>query len=115
MPYRWGNDLSMQPGTPAGNEVTADVLPVVQVGMRVVDPAGEQAGTVAAVQWRGTDVRPDTIAGIAEHLMATGYIRVDGTGFLSNDVYAAGNQIGGVSGDVVELRVTREELHRAAS
>lgn len=83
--------------------------------MRVVDPAGEQAGTVAAVQGPGTDVRPDTIAGIAEHLMATGYIRVDGAGFLSSDVYAAGNQLSGVSGDVVELRVLREELHRAAS
>ncbi|MDG6105859.1 hypothetical protein [Dactylosporangium aurantiacum] len=87
----------------------------MQVGMRVVDPAGEQAGTVTAVQEAGTDVRPDTIAGIAEHLMATGYIRVDGTGFLSNDAYAAGNQISGVSGDTVELAVVREELHRAAS
>ena len=83
--------------------------------MRVVDQAGAEAGTVTAVQGPGTDVRPDTVAGIAEHLMAIGYLRIDGTGFLSNDVYAAGNQIGGVSADVVELRVLREELHRAAS
>ena len=105
----------MQSSTSAGDEVTADLLPLVLVGMRVVDPAGEQAGTVAAVQVPGSDVRPDTIAGIAEHLMAIGYLRIDGTGFLSNDVYAAGNQIGGVSGDIVELRVMREELHRATS
>jgi hypothetical protein len=105
----------MQPTTSAGDGITVELLPLVQAGMRVVDPAGEQAGTVTAVQEPGTDVRPDTIAGIAEHLMATGYLRVDGTGFLSNDVYAAGNQISGVSGDVVELRVLREDLHRAAS
>ena len=105
----------MQSSTSAGDEVTVDLLPLVLVGMRVVDPAGEQAGTVAAVQVPGSDVRPDTIAGIAEHLMAIGYLRIDGTGFLSNDVYAAGNQISGVSGDVVELGVLREELHRATS
>ncbi|WP_327001775.1 hypothetical protein OHA72_42625 [Dactylosporangium sp. NBC_01737] len=92
-----------------------DALPLVQVGMRVVDPAGEQVGTVSAVQASGTDVRPDTIAGITEHLMATGYLRIDGAGFLSNDAYAGGNQVSGVSGDVVELRVGREDLHRAAS
>lgn len=82
--------------------------------MRVVDPAGEQVGVVAAVQAPGTEVRPDAVAGIAEHLMATGYLRIDGSGFLSNDVYAAGNQIGAVTADVVELRVHREDLHRAA-
>lgn len=102
----------MQPGAPVGN---VDVLSLVEVGMRVVDPAGDQAGTVSAVQAPGTDVRPDTIAGIAEHLMATGCLRIDGTGFLSNDVYASGNQVIGVADDVVELRVHRDHLHRAAS
>jgi hypothetical protein len=83
--------------------------------MRVVDANGEQVGTVSAVQEPGTDVRPDTVAGITEHLMATGYLRIDGTGSLSNDVYAAGTQVGGVSAGVVELLVPREDLHRATS
>jgi hypothetical protein len=83
--------------------------------MRVVDPAGTQVGTVSAVQPAGTDVRPDTIAGVAEHLMATGYLLIDGTGFLSNDAYAAGSQVAAVTADIVELRVHGEDLHRAAS
>ncbi len=85
--------------------------------MPVVDSTGEQVGVVAAVQPPGTDVRPDAVAGIAEHLMATGYVRIDGTGFLSNDVFAAGNQLGAVTAGapgVLELRVHREDLHRVA-
>jgi len=93
-------------------------LPVatVNVGMTVVDSAGEEAGHVTAVQMPGTDVRPDAVAGDAEHLMGAGYIRIDGSGFLSNDVYAAGDQIAGsVEGDpgVVNLKVTRDQLSRA--
>lgn len=86
--------------------------------MPVVDTAGTQVGVVAAVQPPGTDVRPDTIAGIAEHLMATGYLLVDGTGYLSNDVYVAGNQLDRVTTDapgVVELLAHADELHRTAS
>ncbi|GAA1532875.1 hypothetical protein GCM10009827_058570 [Dactylosporangium maewongense] len=112
-----GNIWCMQPGASAGDEIVVDTQPFLRVGvgMPVVDEAGEQIGVVAAVQGPGTDIRPDTIAGIAEHLMGTGYARIDGTGFLSNDVYAAGNQISGVTDDVVELHVGREELHRATS
>ncbi|MFF5232717.1 hypothetical protein [Dactylosporangium sp. NPDC000521] len=107
----------MQPGASARDEIVVDTQPFLRVGvgMPVVDEAGGQIGIVAAIQRPGTDVRPDTIAGIAEHLMATGYARIDGTGYLSNDVYAAGNQISGVTDGVVELHVGREELHRAAS
>lgn len=116
-----GHGPIMQPGTGAGDEIAADALPFVQVapGMRVVDSTGAGAGTVTAVQAPGTGVRPDAVAGVAEHLMSTGYLRVDGAGFLSNDVYVAGNQIGAVTAGepgepgVVELRVHREDLHRA--
>ncbi|MEV4510895.1 hypothetical protein AB0K00_18225 [Dactylosporangium sp. NPDC049525] len=104
----------MQPGTSAGDGVALSMLQVT-VGMPVVDSAGEQVGTVSAVQAPGTEVRPDTVAGITEHLIATGYLRIDGSGFLSNDVYAAGNQISGVNAGVVELLVPREHLYRAAS
>jgi hypothetical protein len=95
----------MQPSTP--NEP----LPIatVNVGMTVVDRDGAEAGTVTAVQMPGTDVRPDVVAGVAEELM--------GTGWLSNDTYAGGDQIRDtVEGEpgVVNLRVTRDALHRAS-
>ncbi len=102
----------MQPQTPT------EPLPIatVNVGMTVVDVNDRQAGVVAAVQMPGTGVRPEVPAGIAEELMGAGYLRIDGTGFLSNDIYAGGDQIGdSVEGDpgVVNLRVTVDELYRA--
>jgi hypothetical protein len=101
-------------------QTPTEPLPIatVNVGMTVVDSNGEEAGTVTAVQMPGTDVRPDVPAGIAEELMGAGYLRIDGTGLLSNDVYAGGDQIrDSVEEDgpgVVNLRVTRDELFRAA-
>jgi hypothetical protein len=99
---------------------STDSLPIarVSVGMIVLDATGQEAGLVNAIQLPGTDVRPDVAVGIAEHLMAAGYLRVDGTGYSSNDVYAAGDDIAGiVDGDpvVVELRVQRDDLPRAES
>lgn len=99
-------------------ETPTEPLPIatVNVGMTVVDRDGDEAGTVTAVQMPGTDVRPDVVAGLAEELMGAGYIRIDGTGFLFNDTYGGGDQISKtVEGDpgVVELRVTRGDLHRA--
>jgi hypothetical protein len=116
---RDGNHSTMHPHTPAAPGTPTEPLPVAQVnvGMTVVDSTGAEAGTVTAVQMPGTDVRPDTDAGVAEHLMSDGYARIDGTGLLSNDVYAGGDQIAGITeGDpgVVELRVPRDQLHRAA-
>lgn len=86
--------------------------------MTVFDATGDEVGSVAAVQMPGTQARPDTAAGVAEHLMTSGYLRIDGTGLLSNDVYAAGDQIAdSVEGQpaVVNLRVPSDELYRAAS
>jgi hypothetical protein len=94
------------------------LLAQVNVGMIVVDSTGEEAGTVTAVQMPGSDVRPDTVVGTAERLMGVGYIRIDGTGLLSNDTYAAGDQIAdAVEGEpgVVNLRVQRDALARSAS
>ncbi|WP_433796715.1 hypothetical protein [Actinoplanes sp. CA-252034] len=94
------------------------LLARAEIGMVVVDSAGDDAGTVSAVQMPGTDVRPDTVAGIAEALMGAGYLRVDGTGALSNDTYASGDQIADIADGEpgsVRLSVLRDELHRAAS
>jgi hypothetical protein len=110
----------MQPQTPIGADTPTESSPVagVTVGMSVVDSNGAPAGTVTVVQMPGTDVRPDTPVGVAEHLMATGYLRINGSGSLSNDTYAGSDQISGVTGSesgVVELSVLRDKLHRAAS
>jgi hypothetical protein len=104
----------MQPQTPT------EPFPIAQVdiGMTVVDSSGEGAGSVTAVQQPGTGVRPDTAVGIAEELMSTGYFRINGSGFLSNDTYGGGDQIAGVAeGEpgVVTLLVHRDELPRAGS
>ena len=110
----------MQPHTPAVGETPIQPQHVdqVTVGMSVIDSTGTRAGTVTAIQIAGTDVRPDLPVGLAEHLMAAGYLRIDGTGFLSNDTYASGDQIATVTGSgpgVVALRVHCDELHRATS
>jgi hypothetical protein len=101
----------MQPQT------STEPLPIAQVnvGMTVVDATGAEVGAVTAVQMPGTQVRPDVPAGVAEHLMSAGYVRIDGTGFLSNDVYAAGDDITGVveaQPGVVNLGVQRDDLPR---
>ena len=86
--------------------------------MTVVDAAGEEIGKVTAVQMPSTDVHPDLPSGPAERLLGVGYIRIDGTGFLSNDVYAGGDQIDEtVEGEpgVVRLRVGRDETYRSLS
>jgi hypothetical protein len=113
---RTGNPAGMQPYT------STEPLPIAQVsvGMVVLDSIGTEAGTVNAIQLPGTDVRPDAAAGLAEHLMATGYLRIDGSVFVENDLYAAGDEIAAVEIDdvegepgVVQLRVQRDELPRA--
>jgi hypothetical protein len=99
-----------------GMPTEPDPLAQVNDGMTVVDAAGEQVGTVTAVQTAGTDVRPDLTAGEAESFMSTGYLRVDTSGVLSADAYVAGHQIADVvdaDGGVVNLRVGKEDLSRA--
>jgi hypothetical protein len=108
----------MQPSVPQP-QTPAEPLPLAQVstGMAVADAAGETIGTVTAVQMPGTDVRPDLPAAEAEHLMSTGYLRTDGGGLLSGDLYAGGGQVATVvttddSGEVT-LTVGKDELRRA--
>jgi hypothetical protein len=108
----------MQPSTPSVGQTPTEQQSSAQVrvGMSVVDSTGTQAGTVTAIQPAGTDVRPDMPAGIAEHYMAAGYLRINGTGFLSNDTYAALDQITAVTDNdsgVVELGIHCDDLDRA--
>jgi hypothetical protein len=96
------------------NEQDDAVLARVTPGMAVIDVNGEQAGTVGGVQLPGTDVLPEAPLGIAEDLVDTGYVLIDGAGHLANDAYAGGDQIDNVS-DVVTLNVRRLDLIRVES
>ena len=93
-----------------GNAVLARITP----GMAVIDVNGEQAGVVGAVQLAGTEILPEAPLGIAEDLVDTGYVLVDGAGHLANDAYAGGDQVEDVT-DVVTLNVRRLDLVRVES
>ncbi len=99
-----------EPSDEDGDAILARVAP----GMAVIDVNGEQAGTVGGVQLEGTDVLPEAPLGIAEDLVDTGYVLIDGAGHLANDAYAGGDQIDDVS-DVVTLNVRRLDLTRVES
>lgn len=101
----------MQPSGPVEQSAIAQVA----VGAVVVDAAGQDVGTVTAVQLPETDVRPDVTSPEAEFLMGVGYLRLDGSGALATDVYVGGHQVSDVAaGDGrVTLTVLREALHRA--
>ena len=99
-----------EPSDENGDAVLARVTP----GMVVMDVNGEQAGTVGGVQFAGTDVLPEAPLGVAEDLVDTGYLLIDGAGYLANDAYAGGDQIDDVS-DGVTLNVRRLDLIRVES
>jgi len=104
-----GADIA-EPSDESGDAVLARVTP----GMAVIDVNGEQAGTVGGVQFAGTGVLPEAPLGIAEDLVDTGYVLIDGAGHLANDAYAGGDQIDDVT-DVVTLNVPRLDLIRVES
>jgi hypothetical protein len=98
----------------SSDEKSDAVLARVTPGMVVMDVNGEQAGTVGGVQFAGTDVLPEAPLGVAEDLVDTGYVLIDGAGHLANDAYAGADQIDDVS-DVVTLNVRRLDLIRVES
>ena len=89
----------------------------VNTGMRVVDSAGQQVGTVSAVQMPATTgPLSDLTPADAERLTSTGYLRVDG-GLLSRTIYVEGDQVANVAemdGGVVTLNVSKEALITAS-
>src|ERR687890_2341786 len=100
----------MHPHTPAtpGMPTEPDPLAQVNVGMRVIDSADDQVGTVADVYMPGTGPEPKADAGDAERLRHSGYVRVEGSGLFAHDVYVEGPQVAEVTeidGGVVKLSV----------
>lgn len=110
-------------------------IAAVRTGMRVLDSAGEQLGTVEDV--RPPDPRPFTsdlqvkgdvdtfldhlVQGVsgpepdvppdrAAELVRLGYLKVDGDGLLDTDRYVAADQIADIADGVVRLAVARNRL-----
>jgi hypothetical protein len=85
--------------------------------MTVVDNAGEEIGTVTAVEMPGTDVQPDLPTAEAAGLMDTGYFRVHTGGLVSTEYYGGGDQVGDVTttqdDGVVTLLDGKDTLRRA--
>lgn len=106
-------------------------------GMRVVDAAGDQVGTVDMVQMGDPDAvttegqtTGDTDAGIpsrvaeafvggaephlgpsaGERLRRLGFVKIDSKGLFSKDRYAAAEDIARVEADTVHLAKSRDEL-----
>jgi hypothetical protein len=99
----------MHPPTPAQPGMPTEPLPIAQVntGMTVVDAAGDEVGTVTAVEMPGAG-GPGR-----DDLAATGCVRVEGTGPLGKDLLVGGDQIAGVTtteNGVVTLAVRRDAL-----
>ncbi|SDZ37095.1 hypothetical protein SAMN05444365_111143 [Micromonospora pattaloongensis] len=112
--------------------------PIAQVasGMRVVDAAGDEIGTVdrvrmgdpnavaaqgptvgsGALEGRVPDPQtgdePEVPPDLAARLLRTGYLKIDSDGLFARDLYVGAEQIAGVNQDVVELSVTRSRLTR---
>jgi hypothetical protein len=110
-------------------------LTEVRVGMSVVDAEGAQLGVIAAVKMgdpgaishRGQDAAAenglvalvrDTFAGAEPHvaaesagrLLRAGYVKIDRRRMLDRYVYAAADEIAGVTNDRVALAVCGDEL-----
>ncbi len=108
-----GSDTGANIAEPSDENADA-VLARITPGMVVMDVNGEQAGTVGGVHFAGTDVLPEAPLGVAEDLVDTGYVLINGAGHLANDAYAGGDQIDDVA-DVVTLNVRRLDLVRVES
>ncbi|HUG63484.1 MAG TPA: hypothetical protein VMP03_16680 [Methylomirabilota bacterium] len=118
----------------------ADILLNIREGMTVRDSAGEIVGSVEFIHFSDEDsARPgpetattgmdpasarlsliDIIADafrdhhvpdeLREHLLRSGFIRIDAKGMFAADRYVLPDQIQSVSGDEVQLGVTRDQL-----
>jgi hypothetical protein len=104
----------MHPHTPATPGMPTEPEPIAQVntGMQVMDAAGEDVGTVSAVQMPDTG-SPDVAPADVDRLRRTGFVRVDTGGILRKDVFVEGGQVAEVAevdGGVVTLNVTGDQL-----
>lgn len=109
-----------------------DLLSRVREGMRVLDAAGDEVGTVATVKMGdpgaatigadapadpgffagifGADTEPDIPEPLRSRLLRHGFIKIDGKGWLDTDRYVPADLIAGLASDTVRLSATKERL-----
>ncbi|WP_298456777.1 hypothetical protein [uncultured Cellulomonas sp.] len=117
-------------GATGGGEPIRDV----REGMRVVDSAGDEVGTVSQVRMsdpgsattegQGMGRSSGLVGAVAdafvgggglpeqeqERLVRLGFVRIDAGGVFSGDRYAASDEIAAVTQDAVQLSVARDRL-----
>jgi hypothetical protein len=108
----------MHPHTPAtpGMPTEPNPLAQVNVGMLVIDSAGDEVGTVETVKMSGTATPDDAPEAHAERLRRAGFVKVKAGGMFGHDVYVEGGQVAEVAevdGGMVTLNVTGDTLIRA--
>lgn len=130
------------PGDFSIGATAADRQPIalVREGMTVVDSAGDEVGKVEFVKMGdpeaatvnpadSTDDRGGLFEGVADvlsgpdaddlpvtlagEMLRVGYLRVDTKGWFSKDRFVPADAITGVSGDRVQLAITKDEMIEA--
>jgi hypothetical protein len=104
------------------------VLSQVREGMTAVDARGDTVGTVVFVQLAdpgaaepgdtGMDrddgllalLEIDTDEDVTERMLQRGYIRIDAKGLFAGDRFVLADDVAGVEGDIVRLRVDKDHI-----
>lgn len=118
-----------------GQGVQGDVNQIRE-GMRVIDAAGDEIGEVKSVSFgdpqaattegeeidTGNTFVDDLVTPFAgggdldvaeparSRLLRMGYVKIDGKGWFDKDRYARMDEVAGVSGDEIRLRVGKDQL-----
>lgn len=109
------------------------VLEQVREGMTVVDVDGDEVGTVSFVQLADQQAaeieEPRTVEqesglfdvldvgrddDVTERMLQRGYVKIDAAGLFGGDKYVLSDDVAGVEGDVVRLRVDKDAIEHPA-
>ena len=107
----------------------------VTQGMKVLDASGEELGKVEHVRMGDPDAvtlganmprqggiirdiaeglegegEPDVPEPLRSRFLRSGYIKIDGKGWIDTDRYAAAEHIAGVTGDTVTLTLLKDQI-----
>jgi hypothetical protein len=116
----------------SGSGQQRHLIAAVQDGMHVVDSTGEEIGTVELVKMGDPDAvtgqgqsseesgfaaalsgetdEPDVPEGLAERLVRSVFVKIDGKGLFARDFYASADEVADVVDDTVTLTTTRDQL-----